>query len=46
MVLSPFSYLDGTPMRGRNIGGTIKGGHGWWWLEGVGLLTADAVRVR
>jgi hypothetical protein len=23
-----FSYLDGTPMRGRNIGGTTKGGHG------------------
>jgi hypothetical protein len=46
MALSPFCYLDGTPMRSRNIGGAIKGGHGWWRLEGVGLLTADAVRVR
>src|ERR1700730_7590424 len=43
MALSPFCYLDCTPMRGRNIGGAIKGEHGWWWVERIGLLTGDAV---
>jgi hypothetical protein len=46
MALSPFCYLDGTPMRGRNIGGAIKGEHGWWRVERIGLLTGDAVHAH
>jgi hypothetical protein len=46
MALSPFCYLDGTPMRGRNIGGAIKGEHGWWRVEGIDLLTGDAVHAH
>jgi hypothetical protein len=46
MALSPFCNLDGTPMRGRNIGGAIKGVDGWWRVERIGLLTADAVHAH